>query len=1192
MKTSVHCHIETPLTGSTVVNMVARAKELGRTHFAVTDNNHLASILKVYSLCKPDKKSNLEHMKRGLQLIPGIEVYFKDPNDALINGTEVSRCKYFTLSLFAEDQEAFQHLVKMVSRVNRPTIEIYEEIQSLWSWEDLVEISQKKVNLVLGGPHCLVGKSYLAGRPDISEKLLLKLKDIFSNKLHVSLICEPWSKKWQSIVKIDYTDGTYDSMLTSDRIKTDKARSIPAKDLINKTYHRRIESKTVGGVYSIVNKEISKATLHKGFLPLPGGDFMTRSNRLLKALANKHGITILVSDYAYMSKKEDKVVQTMRLDSNDKLQPNLFMKNEEEIFQYLTTIMGISLEEAKRLISNNDEWAKRFDGFTLKYETKLVHYDGDPLKRAMELIKKNNRMKWDDPVWVERLREEFKVIAKNPVKDFLPYFFPIIEVNEFCTENGILTGVARGSAGGSLLCYLMGVTNLNPMKYDLSFSRFLSLDRIKNGDWPDVDSDYSDKVLLFGEDSKSGYLKDKYGEGTAQIGTKSTIRLKSAIKDVNRYFHGEVQEEIEVMTKGLPVPPQGVTDHEFVFGYEDKDTGSHIQGLLELSDELKKYVEKRPQEWDLVCRALSIVRSRSIHACATILSSVPVTDIVPLRNGHVTQYEAKEVEYCGLLKYDFLKVDQLKDIELCLKLINKKNKDDLEIGKFHHNGALLNIWDLPEVEEVFKSIWGGETATIFQLHTVSMIPFVKDILPKSVDDISVILALVRPGPLDYLNEATGRNMSEEYVWRRRGDSETDFQALYDLIPETYGIIVFQEQQLKIAKELGGMPADQAEALRRLFSKKKKTEALAMKPVFMKTAVEKIGKDNAEKIWSMMETFARYSFNKSHSTAYAIISYACMFLKHYYPLEWWASVLTNAEEKEITSKFWPLVKDIVLAPDINLSGDTMVVDYDTNTIRSKLGIIRGIGEKTIDPIVNNRPYKDIQDFVNKDVAGPSLSHKLIHVGVLDSLFPKTANLIEKLKLYEEAREMKTYLEKSKEASKKGKTLRTNGPKAAKIPEEYLNITPMQEAAIKKSILTSLPIDLHALGAKYSKVKLPYINKPLVKSANDYETLLINGAQLERLEQIPGEDVRKSIYVAVTCYIIEAKEFTYAKNTKKALKVVIDTGMGNTSEKVLWPNYDTGELIYDKSLKKGVLATLFLRKKEGRKDMSIMNIVVES
>lgn len=1182
MKLSIHTHCESPLTGSTVANMVDRATALGRTHFTYTDHGHLSSCLKTYSLAK----------KKGLKFIPGLEIYFKDSTCPIVSGTTANRCKYFTATLFCKNQQAYQELCKIVSRTDFPTTEIYEEVQQLWSWKDLEAIAKFDIDIVLGGPHCVVGKTLLAGT-DVGEAIFLKLKKIFPDRLFVSLICEPWTKKWNSVVEIELTDGSKVSCLANDLVTTDRAKRFKALDLIERHGHNTLKSIFSNNINREINGDIASVKLHKGFLLLPGGDILLKVNRLLLNLAQKHNVPVLASDYAYYAKKEDKVVQTMRQEGTNKLQPNLYMKSSEEMATYLKEAMELNDSLIQNIYDNQELFCKRYDKLELKYDWHLPDSNGDPIRQAMEIIRKNGRMKWDNPIYVSRLKEELEVIAKNGVKDLTGYFLPICDVMTFYRENNELVGPARGSAAGSLFCYLLGITQVDSIKAELSFPRFLSVDRIKNGDYPDVDSDFGDRTLLVGEDGKSGYLYGRWGDKAAQISTRHTIRLKSAIKDVNRYFNGKVEAEIEIFSKALPDPPQGVSDLEFVFGYDDKD-GNHNLGLIEIDTALQNYIEKRPQEWDIVRKSLGITRAFSQHASAFVISDIPIKDIVPTKDGHITQYEAKAIEMAKLLKYDFLTVLNVKDIETCLKLINKKNNENNTIGYFTHNGQKLYIWDLPEEPDVFRSVWDGNTVTLFQINTVSMIPFVKSIMPESVNDLSIIAALVRPGPMDFIDAVTGRSMAEEYVCRRQGTSEPDLKELYDLIPETKGVIVYQEQSLKISKELGGMTPSDAEKLRRLFAKKQKKEAGDMKPVFMNTAIARIGEEKANKIWDMMETSSRYSFNKSHSYSYSLITHAGMFLRHHYPLEWWAAVLTNADEKEITGKFWPHVKDKILPPDINLSSDTMVVDYANEKIRSKLGVIRGIGEATIDPIVAGRPYKDIQDFVDKDVAGNSLSHKLIHVGVLDSLFPPKINLLEKLKLYEDAVERKNFKNKLAKAEKEGKKVRATQPKDGKIPEEYINLHPVKDAAMRKSVLPSLPVDLYGLGKKYSKVLSsdPTRMQSTVTSSRGYDTLLIDGERLKRLDDISGESLQKDIYVASTCFVIEAKEFSYPKKnpTKRALKTILDSG-NNVVERVLWPDYNTGELIYPKEFKKGCIATIFMRKRVGKKDMNIIEIVVE-
>jgi DNA-directed DNA polymerase III PolC len=1185
---SPHTHPESQLTGSTVAAMVKRAAELKRTHFSYTDLGHLSSALKAYGLSK----------KAGLKFAAGIEFYFKDPKCNLVTGTPADRCRYFNGTLFAKNQAAYQELVRVVSKDDMLKIVVQDEEQSLWSWDELERLSKFDTLLVLGGIHCMVGKTFLADGPELAENVLLKAKSLFGDRLSLALICEPWNKKYATVIKIDYADASSDSLLASDTVTTDKARKIKASDLITRSGHTEIESKIVGSTFFKVGKKILKITEHKGFLPLPV-DATLEINKFFIEMSKKHEIPALVSDYAFYAEKEDHIVQTMVLEGTNKLKSSLHMKTEQEMESYLVGAMGLYPDHVGRILENNNIWAKNFDNFELKYEWRLADSGGNALQQCMEVIKKNGRMNWKDPVYTSRLREEIQVIAQNGIKDFSAYFLPIADVVTHYRENGKLTGPSRGSAGGSLFCYVMGITQVDPIRYGLSFPRFLSLDRIKNGDIPDVDTDFPDRDLLIGKDGKTGYLYQRWGNKAAQISTRHKVRLKSAVKDTNRYLNGAVEKEVEAFSKALPEPPQGVPDQDFVFGYEDTD-GNHISGLFEQFAPLREYAAKRPKEWEIVQKALGITRAHSLHASAFVLSDIPISDILPTKEGNVTQYEAKQCEAAGLVKYDFLTVSNIKDIETCLKIINKKNGESPTIGYFTHKGKQEYVWDLPTDPDAFKSSWDGNTETLFQINTKSMIPFVKEILPESVDDLSVILALVRPGPMDYIDEVTGRSMAEEYVLRRQGKSQPDLVELFDLIKETYGIIVFQEQSLRISKELGGMLPSDAEKLRRLFSKKLKKEAGEMKPIFMSTAVKLIGEEKANKIWDMMETSSRYSFNLSHSIGYGLITYAGMFLRHNYQLEWWAAVLTNAKEKEISGKLWPHVKDLVAPPDINLSTDQMEIDYANHKIRAKLGVIRGMGTTTIDPIVAGRPYKDIQDFVDRDVAGPSLSRKLIHVGVLDSLFPPKSELLQKLQMFEDAVEKRKFIIKRESLSvEKQENMKIKEPKKGVIPEEYLNVEkdPMKNAAIKKSILPSLLVGLYDLGKNHSKciIGLARPSRNVVSPGKDkLKPLLVSGEMLQRLNETPGESLDKDQVVAATGFVVSTEIFDYKKNTKQALKVTLDCD-GHVQEYVQWPDYYTQELDYPKELKKGNICTVFLKKRAGEKEAkpcSILEIVIEA
>jgi len=1179
---STHTHTESFLTASKLSSFISRAKDLGRTHFVQIDQGNLSNALKAHGQAK----------KAGLKSILGIEVFFKDSSCPVISGTKTDRCRYFNLSIYALDQSAYQEIVRLVSKFDRPVIDIREESQSLWQWSDLEHISKFNVNVVLSGVHCIVGKPALDNRPDLAEGVFLKLNTLFKNRLYAAMLCTEWSKKYAQIVQITYRDGTTDCLMDTDSVATDRARRIKAVELVDNNRHAVIKNKISGGIYSEVEKEIEKVILKKGFLPLPV-DAALVVNRTLKSLAEKYGIPVLATDHAFYAEASDRIVQDLILEGKTRIKSSLHMRSQEEVLDYLTKIMELSPSDANKIINNSAQWASLFDTFDLKYDWHLASTNGqDPLKMCMAAIQKNGRMKWDDKAYTERLKEEWAVLVKNGKKNMLPYFFPIEDIVEFYKNSGYLTGPGRGSAAGSLLAYLLCITHVNPLKHGLSFSRFYSMTRIENNQVADIDLDLGDRVPLVGEDGKSGYLYSRWGNCAAQIGTKAMIRLKSAIKDVNRYLNGSVERSILTLTEGLPAAPQGVSDHNFIWGYEDDD-GNHVPGLIEQSKELRAYMKEKPREWEIVSKTVGVTRSWSKHASGFCISDIPIRDMVPLRDGVITQYEAKQVEESGALKYDFLVVHNIKDIQVCLELINKKNNEKHETGYFTHNGVKTFVWDLTEDLEAFKSVWSGDTNTIFQLNTKSMTPFVKDILPQSIEDLSTILSLVRPGPLDFVSEDTGRNMAEEFVHRKNCGSYNDIEILNKLIPETYSVLVYQEQVTKIAKELAGFSGTEAEILRENIGKKKAVELAKQKPKFVEGASKHISKEEAELLWDRIETFGRYSFNKSHGISYSYITYACMFLRHNYRLEWYAAILSNASEQEITGKLWPTVKNLIAPPDINLSNEMMAVDYANKNIRSKLGIIRGMGDITLEPIIANRPYRDIQDFVDKDVAGPSLAHKLIHVGIMDSLFEPGMSLVEKLKAYEDAAEIKKFRDKKAEADKKFKNMRALQPKEGVVPSQYLNLSPLKDIAMKKAVLPTLPVDLHGLGLKYSRCLDPYTtNSKVTDPVTNKSTFLVDGNVIKRIDALEGFQVEKDIYAAATCYIIDAKEFSYAKGAKTALKLTFDTGDGNIMEKVLWPDYNTGILEYPKEVKRGSICTLFMKKRQDKSgEMSVFSIVVE-
>ena len=1190
------------LTGSTLESMVEKAAKLGTGYFVCTDNGYLTDSLKAYNHAN----------KQKLKPILGCELYVVLDNNKFDGKQKSEKIKYSTITVHAKDQQAYQYLVKKISDKNRKTIKILEHEYPVFDWKDINEFGKQNFTVAIGGPQCIVCKNLLIGKREYAENIFKELNTIFGNNFYSSIIPIEFDKKWMTSSAFTFSNGQTAILNSSITAETDRAITyrISLEEIVNKpNLHSVINRVYVNGIGYNVNKKIISSQNYKEFKPI-GVDIFGIYNSFIYEMSKKYGVKILINDYSYFAHKEDKLVQDLKLGEEVRLSIDTSMKTTEDVFQYLSKYY--SSEDIEEFIQNSYEWAGKFNSFKLEYKYRMVKESDNSLQSAMDLIKTIGRFDINNSEHRKRLKHEIDVIHANGQIDLLPYFFPISKVLNFYTDKGRVVGPARGSAGGSFLMYCMGITQIDPLKYGLYFSRFLTPGRIKKGTLPDVDVDLPDRDLLV---SSGGFLDLFYKDRWSQVSIRTLMKLKSAVRDVNRFKKGKVEEEIETFAKNLEATPQGISDKEFVFGYEDNP------GLIDRDPKLRQYIKNRPDEWEIVKKTLGIPRQHGRHASAFVISDVPINDVIPIMrvsdSENITQYEAKEVEAAGLIKYDFLVVKCLNDIELAIKYINQKNGGaNLKSGHFVHNNQDLYIWDLIEESSVFDMLADGKTETVFQLNTTSVTPFVQSMMPRSIEDCAVVTSLVRPGPLEFIDEKTGRNMAEEYIERRQGKSRGEIAILDELLPETYGIMVFQEQITKVTKELTGWDDEKAEDVRIAVGKKQAKLIDELRPQFIEscTKIGRVDSETAQITWSMIEKFGRYGFNKSHAVAYSMIAYACAYLKHHYPLEWWAAVLSNAEEKEITEVLWPHVKDILSPPDINLSKEEIVIDYETGTLRNKLSVLRGLGVKVAQSIIGNRPYSDIHDFVKKEVVGPSLVRSLIHVGVMDSMFPKDANLMEKMQLFENA--LNTWEYKNKMNEKSGKQLDMNleinefietakkHPLTKrcrhKIPEgeidlKYAFMNPIKDYILKKSIFPTMPVKLYDI-IRNSTQNVKVINSNDNTYALDEkckEVRLINGKTFQNIKNVPHQSGSNQIVnFCLAGYVVESKEFSYSGGQKKALRIVIDID-GHLEEFVRWPDYNTGVLEYPENLKKNSVIFLFMHRKMGREKYhtNIDSIVVE-
>jgi len=567
----------------------------------------------------------------------------------------------------------------------------------------------------------------------------------------------------------------------------------------------------------------------------------------------------------------------------------------------------------------------------------------------------------------DRLKYELKVITQT---GFASYFLIVQDFINWAKQNGIIVGPGRGSAAGSLVTYLLGITDIDPLKYNLLFERFLNPERVS---MPDIDIDFDDarrnEVLK--------YVADKYGhDHVAQVITFGTMAARGSIRDAGRAL-GYSYDFCDKIAKMIPLNPnQGK---------------SSLKKAVEIVDELKQAYGTNPDVKKLIdsaSRLEGVARHSSTHACAVVITPEPLTEYLPLQRGTneediITQYEMHAIgDDLGLLKMDFLGLSNLTIINNTLSEIKR------------NHGITIDINSLPlDDKKTFKLLREAKTTGVFQLESSGMKRYLKSLKPTSIDDIIVMISLYRPGPLE-----TG--MVEEYIERKRGRKRISYlhPLMEPILNNTYGIIVYQEQLMQIANTLAKFTLPQGYTLIKAVGKKIKSLLDEQREKLIDGMVtNNINKVTAEKVWDFIEPFARYGFNKSHAACYAMIAYQTAYLKANYPTEFMAAFM-NSETGDVERVAFLIeeCKDMgieVLPPSINESFEKFAVVAGTNSkpaIRFGLTAVKNVGENVIAAVIRERqssgPLKTAEEFVsrihNKDLNKKSLE-SLIKCGALDN-----------------------------------------------------------------------------------------------------------------------------------------------------------------------------------------------------------------
>ncbi len=575
---------------------------------------------------------------------------------------------------------------------------------------------------------------------------------------------------------------------------------------------------------------------------------------------------------------------------------------------------------------------------------------------------------------IERLEHELNTIVKM---GFASYFLIVWDFIRYAKINGIPVGPGRGSAAGSLVAYCLEITDIDPIEHGLLFERFLNPERIS---MPDIDVDF----CFENRGRVIEYVRNTYGENrVAQIITFGTLQPRAAIRDVGRVM-GVAPAKVNKLANLVPK----------MLKPEKGEKG--IDRALRETPELKAEYENDPevrQILDYIRKLEGMVRHASTHAAGIVICDRDITDIVPVykapdSNDVATQFTMNVIERLGLLKMDFLGLKNLTIIQNTLKAIRKNHGVEIDWQK-------IGLSD----RKTYELLASGRTLGVFQLESEGMTNLVRMMKPSRFEDLVALLALYRPGPL-------GANMHIEYVQCKHGEKEPtyDHPLIEPILRETYGIILYQEQVMQIAQVLAGFTLGEADLMRRAMGKKKKDVMDKMRERFVQGAVANgVDAELAERIFAKIEHFAGYGFNKSHSAAYAVISYRTAYLKAHYPIEYLAALMTNAigGKVEEMMKYFAEARDLgvsVLGPDVNESEKEFAVCG--GNIRYGLAAIKNIGEGVVEAILAARNrggrFQDFEDFCNRvdlRVLNSRTIECLIRAGAFDSLRHTRAQLLD-------------------------------------------------------------------------------------------------------------------------------------------------------------------------------------------------------
>lgn len=926
----VHTHYSVLDGAANIKKLLARAIDLGMTSIAITDHGNMYGVKEFHDVAN----------KMGIKPILGCEVYVASGSRLDRGGKEDRGGDH--LILLAKNLVGYHNLIKLVSSAWTEGFYYNPRI-------DKEILAQHAEGLVCSSA-CLGGEIpqlIMQGREDDVEKSIEWFKSLFGDDYYLEMQLHKSG------------DAKIDGHVYENQVKVNaKIKALAAK--------YSVKVICTNDVHYIKAED---AAAHDRLICLSTGRDLDDPTRMRyttqEYLKSEEEMATMFADYpealentAEIADKIEQFSLSHKPYMPDFPLPDDFVVEFEAVKKTMLVAPNAPVEEIEK--AQNLEQLALIEGYTIACQFQYLSY--------ITYVGAKNR--WGEQLEqnvTDRLAFELATIEKM---GFPGYFLIVWDFIRASREMGVSVGPGRGSAAGSAVAYCLGITNIDPIKYDLLFERFLNPERIS---MPDVDIDFDED----GREKALRYVVEKYGKKrVAHIITFGTMAARSSIKDVAR-IHKLPLQESDRLSKLVPEKPGTTLEQAYKevpeLGAERESENPLIASTLQYAEMLE-----------------GTVRNTGVHACGVIISKDDLENFIPVCTAkgaelNVVQYEGSLVEDVGLLKMDFLGLKTLSIIQDAVDNIRLSRKIEVDID---------NI-PLDDVR-TFELYSRGETTGLFQFESPGMKKHLRNLAPNRFEDLIAMNALYRPGPMDYIEDFIDRK-------HKRKKIEYDLPAMEEYLADTYGITVYQEQVMLLSQKLAGFTKGQADTLRKAMGKKQRAVLDKMKPQFLEGAAKNgHPTEICEKIWTDWEAFASYAFNKSHATCYAYISYQTAYLKAHYPAEFMAALLSrNLNSMDKLAFFMDECKRMgspVLGPDVNKSRSRFSVDNNGN-IRFGMNGIKGVGENAIMALVaereQNGEFKDIYDFFERvplQVINKKNVECLAYAGAFDSLWNSGRSLL--------------------------------------------------------------------------------------------------------------------------------------------------------------------------------------------------------